>query len=167
MRSYVFVHGVEINKFKANDSETNAALLCLGKVSRFFSVDNMKKIGLYGYVYDFSNDNNSIDDVDILDMYKYFMKNYDIRIMFTLLKHMFIALLGFNGSLATKCVSLNNEPCMTRPTLIDLNSIELNYCSFMISLDKFNGSCNVVDDLSAKICVSIKTKDANVEIFKG
>ena len=32
------------------------------------------------------------------------MKNHDTRIMFTLLKQMFIALLGFNGSLATKCV---------------------------------------------------------------
>ena len=43
-------------------------------------------------------------------------------------------------SLATKCMSLNNEPCMIRPTLIDLNPVELNYYSFMISLDECNGS---------------------------
>ena len=47
---------------------------------------------------------------------------------------MFIALLSFSGSLAFKCMSLNNEPCMTRPTLIDLNSAELSYYILMISL---------------------------------
>ena len=34
-----------------------------------------------------------------------------------------IVLLSFSESLATKCVSLNNEPCMARPTLIDLNPV--------------------------------------------
>ena len=47
-------------------------------------------------------------------------------------------------------MSLNNEPCMIRPTLIDLNAIELNYFPFMISLDKCKGSCNAVDDLLQK-----------------
>ena len=46
---------------------------------------------------------------------------------------------------------------MARPALIDLNPIELNCYSFMISLDKCNGSCNATDDLSTKICAS-KTK---------
>ena len=36
---------------------------------------------------------------------------------------------------------------MIRPTPIDLNPIELSYYTLMISLDKFNGSCNAVDDL--------------------
>ena len=35
----------------------------------------------------------------------------------------------------------NNEPWMVRPTLIDFNPAELNYYSFMISLDECNGSC--------------------------
>ena len=56
--------------------------------------------------------------------------------MFRLIKQVFIALLSFSGSLTTKCVSLNNEPCMIRPTLIDLNPVELNYYPFLISLDK-------------------------------
>ena len=69
---------------------------------------------------------------------------------------MFIALLSSSKSLATKYVSLNNDPCMTRPTLYDLKHIELNY-PFMISLDKCNGSCNVADDLSAKVFVPSET----------
>ena len=41
--SYIFVKGVEIYKFKAKHSETIA--LCLGHVSKDFSVDNMKNTG--------------------------------------------------------------------------------------------------------------------------
>ena len=49
---------------------------------------------------------------------------------------MFIVLLRFIESLATKCVSLNDEPCMVIPTLIDLNPVELKYYPFMFSLNK-------------------------------
>ena len=68
--------------------------------------------------------------------------------MFWLFKQVFIVLSSFSGSLATKFVSLNNEPLMIMVTFVDSNSIELNYYLFMISLDKCNGSCNVVDNLS-------------------
>ena len=44
-----------------------------------FSVDNMKKIGLNGYLYDFSVDYNAIAVDDILGIYKYLMKKYDIK----------------------------------------------------------------------------------------
>ena len=54
--SYLFVNGTEIIKFKTKDSETVATQLCLGNISKDWSVDNMKKIGLNGYVYDFSVD---------------------------------------------------------------------------------------------------------------
>ena len=53
----------------------------------------------------------------------------------------------------TKCLFLNNEPCMLRPTIIDINPVKLKYCLFMINLNKCTGSCNV---LSPKICVSKK-----------
>ena len=41
--SYLFVNGTEIYKFKANDSEIVASPLCLGKISKDWSTDNMKK----------------------------------------------------------------------------------------------------------------------------
>ena len=58
---------------------------------------------------------------------------------------------------------------MVRSTLIDLNTVELNYYPFMISLHKVTGSCNV---LSPKICVLKETKDINVNpnkvgLFEG
>ena len=49
-------------------------------------------------------------------------------------------MLSFSVSLATKCLSLNNEPCTNRPTLIDLSPVDFDYYPFMISLDKCNGS---------------------------
>ena len=72
--SYLFVNGTEIIKFKAKDSEIVAYPLCLGNISKDFSVDNMKKTGLNGYVYDFSVDYNAILVADILDIHKCLMK---------------------------------------------------------------------------------------------
>ena len=44
--SYLFVNGREIYKFKAKYSEILASPLCLGKISKDWSTDNMKKRGL-------------------------------------------------------------------------------------------------------------------------
>ena len=54
--SYLFVNGTETIKFKAKDSEIVATPLCLGNISKDWSVDNMMKTGLTGYGYDFSID---------------------------------------------------------------------------------------------------------------
>ena len=68
--------------------------------------------------------------------------------IFILIKQVFIVLLSFSSSLATKSPSLNNKPCMVRPTVVDLNPIGFRYYPFMISLGKSNRSYNV---LSQKI----------------
>ena len=47
--SYLFVNGTEVYKFKAKDAEIVATPLCLGNISKDWSVDNMKKTGLNGY----------------------------------------------------------------------------------------------------------------------
>ena len=74
--SYLFVNGTEIIKFKAKDSEIVATPLCLGNISKDWSVDNVKKTGLNGHVYDFSVDYAIAVD-DILDIHNYFMKKND------------------------------------------------------------------------------------------
>ena len=58
--------------------------------------------------------------------------------MFGLVKQVFIAVLSFNGSLATKFMPLNNEQCMIKPTLIDLNRVEFKYYQLMISFNIIN-----------------------------
>ena len=47
---------------------------------------------------------------------------------------------------------------MVRPNLIYLNPFALKYYPFIISLDKYDGSCNV---LSPKTCVPKKSKRHN------
>ena len=72
---------------------------------------------------------------------------------------LFIVLLVFSKSVATKCPVLNDEPCMN----IDmLNPVELKYYRFMIRLNKCTGSCNV---LSPKICIPKETKYIYVKAF--
>ena len=76
--SYLFVNGTEIYKFKAKDSEIVAALLCLGNISKEWSVDNMKKAGFNGYIYDFSVDYDATDVDDIVDIQKYLIEKNNI-----------------------------------------------------------------------------------------
>ena len=76
--SYLFVNGTEIIKFKAKDSEIVATPLCLGNISKDWSVDNMKNTGLNGYVYDFSVDYDAIAVDDIKDIHKYLMEKNNI-----------------------------------------------------------------------------------------
>ena len=45
---------------------------------------------------------------------------------------------------------------MVRPTLTDFNPVELKYYPFMISLDRFSESCNVLSPNN--MCEPIKTK---------
>ena len=77
--SYLFVNGTEIHNFEAKDPEIVATPLCLGNISKDYSVDNMKKTGLNGYVYGFSVDYNAIADDDILDIHKYLMEKNNIK----------------------------------------------------------------------------------------
>ena len=41
--SYLFVNGKEIIKFRAKDSEIVPSPICLGNISKDWSIDNMKK----------------------------------------------------------------------------------------------------------------------------
>ena len=90
--------------------------------------------------------------------------------MLSLVKQVFIVLLSFRESLArvakvsdrTKCLSSNDEPCIVRPSCIDLNPVELKYYPFMINLDKCTWGCNVLPPI---ICVPKERKDINLKTF--
>ena len=78
VNSYLFVNGKETHKFKANDSEIVATLLCLENISKDWSYDQMKKTGFNGYVYEFSVDYDAIANDEILDIHNCLMKKNDI-----------------------------------------------------------------------------------------
>ena len=54
--TYLFVNNTEIYKFKAKYSEIVVGPICLESISKDWSVDNIKRTGFTGYVYDFSVD---------------------------------------------------------------------------------------------------------------
>ena len=62
----------------------------------------------------------------------------------------------------TKCLFLNDEPCMVRPTIIAMNPMEFKYYPFMTRLNKCNVSYNV---LYLNICVAKESKDIYVKAF--
>ena len=77
-KSYLFVSGTDIIKFKVKDSEILAYSLSLGNISKDWSQDNMKKTGFNGYIYDFSTDYNAIAVCYILDIHKYLIEKNEI-----------------------------------------------------------------------------------------
>ena len=74
----MFVNGTEIIKFKAKDSEITPYPLCLGNISKDWSIDSMKNTSLQGCVYDFSVDYDVISVSDILDIHKYLIEKNEI-----------------------------------------------------------------------------------------
>ena len=76
--SYLFVNSKEMFKFKAQNFEIVATPLWLGNILKDWSLDNMKKTELDGYVYNFSVDYDAIAVDNILDIHNYLMKKNDI-----------------------------------------------------------------------------------------
>ena len=62
----------------------------------------------------------------------------------------------------SKCLFLNDEPYVIIPTNIDMNPVDLKHYPFMISLNKYAWSCNV---LSTIIWIPQETKDIKVKAF--
>ena len=167
----MFVNATNVYQFKVKDTEIKDYALCLGNVSKDFTINNMKKTGLKGIVKSFPVDFNPVDNNDILDIHKYLMKRTWYKIMFGLIKKIFIGLLTGIGNRSnhTKCISWSNQKCMTQPTLINLYSNEysqeFHYYPFAVKLDRCIGSFDTLNDLSNKVCIPNKTEDLNLSVF--
>ena len=74
-------------------------------------------------------------------------------------------MLGFGGLLTAKCISKNNQPYTVRMTLIDLNLNEIHYYPFMVSLDRFGGRCDTVEDPFGRIYIPSEIEDVNLKVF--
>ena len=77
--SYLFVNGKEIVNFKAKDSEIVPYSLCLGNISKDFSLINTTNTGLFGYTYDFSVDYKAITNDKIHSIHRYLMGKSNIK----------------------------------------------------------------------------------------
>ena len=95
--------------------------MCLGNISKHFGVSNVKN-RVKRICPWFPADYNTIEI--------YSMKKHD---MFRFIKKIFIAL-RFSRSLATKCLSLSNQRCQVKSTLIGVNSNEILIIHFLLVL---------------------------------
>ena len=77
--SYLFVNGKEIVNFKAKDSEIVPYPVCVGNVSKDFSLINTTNTGLYCYIYDLSVDYKAITNDKIRDIQRYLMEKNNIK----------------------------------------------------------------------------------------
>ena len=122
----------KIHQLKAKDLEIKPNQLCFGNISKNFTLDNMNKTGPKGSVKLFSVDYNAIDNNDFLDIHRYLMKDTLYKIIFAIIKRMFVVLLTslinvssiVNASNHANCVSLSNQRCKIQLALINLHPNE-------------------------------------------
>ena len=69
------------------------------------------------------------------------------------------------GVNSLSCISMNNQECKERPETVNVNSDMPVYFPFSIKTSKCSGSCNNINDLYAKICVSDVIKKLNIKVF--
>ena len=106
---------MKIYQVKAKDTEIKLYPLCLDNISEDFMVDNKKLdemnicMFLFNTIVYNTIDYNAIDVSNIVYS-QIFNEKTLYKIMFRLIKKVFVLLLCFRESLATKYISLNHEP---------------------------------------------------------
>ena len=139
--------------------------MCLGNISKDFSVDNMKKTVLNGYAYDFSVDCDVIAVDDIFIHSQVLNEKTQYKLMFGFIKNIFVTAMTFFSCNAFKCISMNNQDCKTTPVIMNFNSNETLFYPYSILVNKCSGSCDDKNNFYAKLCVSDDVKNMNIKVF--
>ena len=78
-----------------------------------------------------------------------------------------ISLFSIIKARALKCVSVTNQECMPRPKILGVNEGvgETLFCPYNTLVNKCSGSCNMLDDPMAKMCVPNIIKRVNMKVY--
>ena len=60
------------------------------------------------------------------------------------------------------CISMNNQECKVRPQIVNINRDGPVFFPFSIKTSKCSGSCNNINNPSAKLCVPDVVRNLNV-----
>ena len=64
---------------------------------------------------------------------------------------------------------IKNKKYMTQPSLFILHpnkySQELHYYPFAVNLETYVGRCNILDNLTNRVCIPNKTENLNLHVF--
>ena len=88
--------------------------------------------------------------------------------IFRFIKKIFLTVLSCVNPLSVtslSCILMNNQECKVRSEIINVNSNEPVFYPFSIKTSKWSGSCNNINDPSAKTCVPDAVKNLNVKVF--
>ena len=70
---------------------------------------------------------------------------------------------------ALECVSVVNQKCMPRPTILNVNEGigEALFYPYNVLVNKCSGSCNTLDNPMSKICVPKIIKNVNMQVYNN
>ena len=121
-----------------------------------------KKLGINGYVYDFSVKYEAIGVANILDIYKFKMLYKMLRFV----KELFASLTYFSCNLSNgnplKCASMKDQQCKIRPEIINVNSDEPLFYPYNVKINTCSCSCNNINNPYAKMCIPDVVKNINI-----
>ena len=66
---------------------------------------------------------------------------------------MFVVTMSLFCCNSLKCVSMNDQVCKVRPEIININSNEPSFYTYIVKINKCSGSCNNINYPYAKLCV--------------
>ena len=77
-----------------------------------------------------------------------------------------ISLFGIIKTKALECVSVTNQECMPRPKILDVNEGvgEALFYPYNVLVNKWSGSCDMLDNPMAKLCVPNIIKRINMKV---
>ena len=157
--SYLYVNGRQIVKFKAKDSEFVPYPLCLGNISKDFSISNAT--GLYGYVYDFSVDYKAISTSKLHDILRYLIKKTILHKMFGVMKKILATIFLVFTVDSLKCILIKNQECKVREVIIN-NKYMLH--PFSIKVSRYNGNCNNISNPYSRVCIPNVIKNITTNV---
>ena len=64
-----------------------------------------------------------------------------------------------------QCVSMNNQACIVRPEIVNINSNNPIFYPFSVKINKCSGNCNNINDPYARIWVPDIIRNLTVKIF--
>ena len=81
--------------------------------------------------------------------------------------NLLISLFSIIKTKALECVSVVNRKCMPRPKILDVNEgvDEALFYPYNVLVNKCSGSCNMLDDPMAKLCVPNIVKRVNMKVY--
>ena len=77
-----------------------------------------------------------------------------------------ISLFGIIKTKALECVSVTNQECIPRPKILDVNEGvgEALFYPYNVLVNKWSGSCDMLDNPMAKLCVPNIIKRINMKV---